>query len=296
MWRSRGTHQPVTIRVAQDAADRAALRALIDEAPLAVLGAQLGEPPAVPEDGAAVLAGHAGRVIAALLSSAPIDGSCWLAGALLRHRGDEALVGPLSAALRTALGTRGVDTWFASGDPRRDGWLLRQLVAQGFVPHTEVVQYAARQATPPPAGGLRWRAASPDDTRSIAAIDAASFTPEWRYTDALIAAMLGQAAHATIAEADGTPIGYAMATSHGTGNWQHLVRIAVLPAWQGHGIGTGLFGHWIRRAHADGATLLSLNTQADNQRARRIYERCGFALTGERVVILRSTVPAPVAG
>ncbi|MBU6332845.1 MAG: GNAT family N-acetyltransferase [Chloroflexi bacterium] len=296
MWRPRGPHQPVTIRVAQPMADRAALQALIDDAPLAVLGAQLGEPPAMPDDGVAVLAEHAGRVVAALVSSVPIAGSCWLAGAVLRHRGDEALVGPLSAALRTALGAHGVDAWFASGDPRRDGWLLRQLVAQGFVPSTEVVQYAAPRATPPPVGVWPLRSATPADARHIAAIDAASFTPEWRYTDALIAAMLGQAAYATIAEAEGAPIGYAMATSHGAGRWQHLVRIAVRPAWQHRGIGAHLFGHWIRRAYADGATHLSLNTQADNQRARRLYERCGFALTGERVVILRSTVPAPVAG
>jgi len=295
MWRPRSPHQPATIRVAQSAADQAALQALIDDAPLAVLGAQLGDPATMPDGGSAVIAERSGRVVAALINAAPVAGTCWLAGALVRQRGDEALVGPLVAAARATLGACGVSAWFASGEPQRDGWFLRELVAQGFVPNTEVVQYAARRASPP-VGAWPLRGATLGDVQHIAAIDAASFAPEWQYRDAMIAAMLEQAAHAAIAEADGRPIGYAMATSHGAGHWHHLVRIAVMPAWQGRGVGAHLLGHWISRAHAAGAMRLSLNTQANNQHARRLYERYGFALTGERILVVRSTVPPPVAG
>jgi ribosomal-protein-alanine N-acetyltransferase len=65
----------------------------------------------------------------------------------------------------------------------------------------------------------------------------------------------------------------------------HLARLAVLPAWQGRGIGTRLLAEAVTYFGQNGAERILLNTQEDNERARRLYGHFGFHPTGERVPV-----------
>jgi ribosomal protein S18 acetylase RimI-like enzyme len=60
----------------------------------------------------------------------------------------------------------------------------------------------------------------------------------------------------------------------------YLARIALLPGWQGRGIGTSVVRSLLERAAASG-TAVVLEVLHTNPRARELYERLGFEKTGE---------------
>ena len=57
----------------------------------------------------------------------------------------------------------------------------------------------------------------------------------------------------------------------------HLNNYAVLPAFQGRGLGSRMMTHWHDLARAHGARRLSLDVALENEGARRHYARFGFA-------------------
>jgi ribosomal protein S18 acetylase RimI-like enzyme len=59
-----------------------------------------------------------------------------------------------------------------------------------------------------------------------------------------------------------------------------LVRLAVLPEWQGRGIGSEIVQMLVERAHELGSAL-ALDVFKCNPRAARLYESLGFVRTGE---------------
>jgi ribosomal protein S18 acetylase RimI-like enzyme len=59
-----------------------------------------------------------------------------------------------------------------------------------------------------------------------------------------------------------------------------LVRIEILPAYQGRGIGTAVMQELIERARQAGRPL-ALRVLKGNLRARYLYQRLGFGVTGE---------------
>jgi ribosomal protein S18 acetylase RimI-like enzyme len=61
------------------------------------------------------------------------------------------------------------------------------------------------------------------------------------------------------------------------GNFHHLNNYAVLPAWQGRGIGGQMMAHWHELAQAHGARHLSLDVALDNTGARRHYAAFRFS-------------------
>ena len=61
----------------------------------------------------------------------------------------------------------------------------------------------------------------------------------------------------------------------------HLVELQVDPDRRGHGLGGRLLAEVERIAHERGAAALSLTTSIDNP-ARRLYERSGFQVEGEK--------------
>lgn len=71
---------------------------------------------------------------------------------------------------------------------------------------------------------------------------------------------------------DGTPIGCARLLPDG-----HLGRMAVLPAWRGHGVGRALLDAAIRAAQNRGLRQLVLSAQTH---AAAFYERAGFKAMG----------------
>jgi ribosomal protein S18 acetylase RimI-like enzyme len=73
---------------------------------------------------------------------------------------------------------------------------------------------------------------------------------------------------------DGDPIGYVGITSYP--GWGHLDRIAVLPEFQGRGLGRRILGFASATLARRGARRIGLSTQVDNVRSQRLYEHFGF--------------------
>jgi GNAT superfamily N-acetyltransferase len=86
------------------------------------------------------------------------------------------------------------------------------------------------------------------------------------------------------AYADGpgpAPAGIVGAFEDGPG-LAELVSMWVHPQARGHGIGRALVGTVVQWARAEGHSRVHLWVTETNDPARRLYESCGFALTGER--------------
>jgi ribosomal protein S18 acetylase RimI-like enzyme len=61
------------------------------------------------------------------------------------------------------------------------------------------------------------------------------------------------------------------------GEYQHLNNYAVLPAFQGRGLGGRMMAHWESLARSQRARRLSLDVTLENEGARRHYARFGFS-------------------
>ena len=62
----------------------------------------------------------------------------------------------------------------------------------------------------------------------------------------------------------------------------HINNVAVLPELRGQGMGTTLMSHVLQEARQLGARRATLEVRASNEGARRLYERLGFYLAGNR--------------
>ena len=67
-----------------------------------------------------------------------------------------------------------------------------------------------------------------------------------------------------------------------SGRMHYLAHLGVEPALRGRGIGAALVDHLAAQAAALGRMPLALDVAVGNPRAQALYERCGFAVTGER--------------
>lgn len=73
----------------------------------------------------------------------------------------------------------------------------------------------------------------------------------------------------------------------------YLGRIAILPAWQGRGIGTSIVRSLLDRAAASGKAVV-LEVLHENPRAAALYERLGFEQTDEnRTHVFMRADPSP---
>lgn len=88
---------------------------------------------------------------------------------------------------------------------------------------------------------------------------------EWDEHDAV-------SVHFLVLAKDGTPIGCARLLPDG-----HIGRMAVLPAWRGHGIGRALLDAAMSAARARGHATLRLSAQIH---AAAFYSRAGFVVDG----------------
>ncbi len=131
------------------------------------------------------------------------------------------------------------------------------------------------------------RRAQASDLGSILAIDHACFDPQWHKGESILGPALLESSNFMVVELDGEIAGYAFTTAHFGGRLVHLVRIAVLPAYRGQGIGVRLLAEVVAYARSLGAESLTLNTQSHNAAAQRLYVWFGFRRTGEQQTVLR---------
>ena len=86
-----------------------------------------------------------------------------------------------------------------------------------------------------------------------------------------------------LARVDGIPVGLVAGyRTDEDGDVRHLVAMWVDAAYRGSGAAAQLVEEVCAWAAADGGRVLSLWVADGNDRARRLYERLGFTVTGER--------------
>lgn len=197
---------------------------------------------------------------------------------------------PMLKALRrerTAIVAITLDEW-------SDPWLRTPLLGLGYRPMVEVVGYQKTRLDRPSSGNqvVAIRRATPDDLRAVLHLDAACFPLPWVKGAEIFAPAIAASPCFLVAEFGGEPVGYAFVSAHHGGRLFHLVRIATLPAYQGRGIGVRLLAEIVDYCRSHRAELLTLNTQADNYAAQRLYEWFGFVPTGDHQTVLGLDIPA----
>jgi ribosomal protein S18 acetylase RimI-like enzyme len=238
---------------------------------------------------AAVLAADR-EIWAAAIAGWQAEATSWIRGLALA---DGLFVGPtldlLLPAFHDLLRASGVRTLFYAGDEAADLWIQPALTKRGYLHETNVVVYEKSGHDVPSHGSpdVRIRRAQTVDLPAILEVDRACFDPQWIKDESIVGPAIFEVPFFVVAELAGQLVGYAFATMHFDGRLIHLVRIAVLPERQGQAIGVRLLAEVIGFAHLRGAGVVTLNTQAHNRGAQRLYEWFGFRRTGEQQAVLR---------
>lgn len=241
-------------------------------------------------EGLGVALEAAGELRAVALISRSSEETCWLrAVAFAEGAESSAGITALVSALHASLKTAGVRHVYFGGDGNIEYWLIPTLRAMGYQHDTDVLVYEKQRLTIPSTGNpaVHIRPAAREDLPAILRLDQVCFEPQWTKDDTILSPAIEQGPYFVIAELNGALVGYAYATAHFGGRLMHLVRIAVTPEHRGQHIGVSLLADLITYAREHGAAAVTLNTQAYNQSAQRLYRWFGFAPTGEQHPILR---------
>jgi len=113
-----------------------------------------------------------------------------------------------------------------------------------------------------------------DDASTLHRIQRALSEPN----PALLDYALGGAPLVLVSTADGEPAGYALVLF--TGDRAYLAELAVAPTRRREGRASRLLTAVLARLDGDGFSALALSVHADNDAARRLYERFEFEPVG----------------
>lgn len=195
--------------------------------------------------------------------------------------------GESSALLRTALG-HGGDLGFQRVITRPLS--IPQAVAYlavGFEPFREITIFDMTVAGPPHTKpvlvlpeGVTMRGLRPGDAGKVLTLDSLCFDDFWNLDRYSLAGIAHAADVNTLhlAVAGTRPVGYAIAGI--TAGRGYLQRLGVNPEYQGRGIGKALAAWTVWWMSRNGASLITVNTQSDNETASRLYRGLGFRQAG----------------
>jgi ribosomal-protein-alanine N-acetyltransferase len=232
-----------------------------------------------------LLAERGRRVVAALAALPDPPDTAWVRlFALAEHESAEAMWPLLWSEARLQLESQVVH---GAAGLSIDGWMEALYTQAGFR-QTHAVLVLARELTTavsPPSPRAAVRPARPDDHAAIIATDLAAFVSPWQMSGAVLRTAFAEAGWVTVAEVEGKVVGYQLSTPSPEG--AHLARLAVLPEWQGRGLGAALVADLIAHYHAQGARRLTVNTQDTNSASLALYQRLGFQLSGLRYPVFQ---------
>ena len=124
----------------------------------------------------------------------------------------------------------------------------------------------------------------PADLKTVTKIDENSFDLLWRHSLDTIQRAFDQCTYSTVVETDEKVIGYQMSTSSSFS--AHLARLAVLPKYRDHKIGSSLVLDMLHHFYKPWIREITVNTQQDNRISQKLYEKLGFTITGESYPIM----------
>ena len=185
---------------------------------------------------------------------------------------------------RSALLAQGAEQLAVMAHPE---WLSDLTQRLSFTHYNEIVTLRKSDRVVPdlarlPAANIRL--ARPDDIPAIAENDRTAFDTIWRHSAASLAHILKTVSHFIVAEMNDRVVGHAFSDVYG--GHGHLIRLAVHPAYQRHGIGEQLLRESLLYQARVGAYPFTLNTQADNIASQMLYRRYGYQLNGKPVRVM----------
>ena len=224
------------------------------------------------------------ELLGVFVASWPSEQTAWLRGVALAEGLDLRQAINLGiTGYHRVLRERGLTTSYYVGDDGAEMWLDPVLVEHHYRSSTDVLVYEKRDLLIPAYGNplIELRSAEPSDLTEVLRVDRRCFEPHWTKDDTILGPAVEHGPFFVVAEWEAEIVGYAYATSHFGGRLVHLVRIAVNPEMQGKGIGVRLLANVVQFARDHGASAVTLNTQAYNQHAQRLYRWFGFTPTGD---------------
>jgi mycothiol synthase len=135
---------------------------------------------------------------------------------------------------------------------------------------------------------IRIRACRQDDVPILYRLHAETFADHWghrpatyeEWSDAFLARTDTEPSLWWLAETDGDPIGFLIATFEGPRGW--VSDVGVVSSWRRRGIGSALLRHAFSEFRRRGFTEAGLEVDAGNETgAVRIYERAGLEVVRE---------------
>ena len=162
-------------------------------------------------------------------------------------------------------------------------WFEVLLVSHGFYLSHRVVMLSWEAGISPPGKNGAEKIIRPmnyDDLDIVEQVDRAAFGQVWQNSKESLLLAFQQAAVATVVEQDNKLVGYQISTATPMGG--HLARLAVLPEYQGAGLGFALVRDMLLQFERRGAATVTVNTQQDNHASLALYQKAGFRRTGEQ--------------
>jgi ribosomal protein S18 acetylase RimI-like enzyme len=127
-----------------------------------------------------------------------------------------------------------------------------------------------------------------DDLQAVETVDVAAFQGLWQNSETSLELAFRQSAFAAVIEQDGVIVAYQISTATPLGG--HLARLAVLPQFQWHRLGSCLVADLLHHFYRSGAQKVTVNTQSDNLASLALYQKIGFRKTGEEYPVFEHPI------
>jgi ribosomal protein S18 acetylase RimI-like enzyme len=173
--------------------------------------------------------------------------------------------------------------WAMTSQP----WLLNLLKESGFSERGTVIAYCQQplKLWLVPDTFEQISPLQEADLPAVERLDRSAFAPPWQMDSDALRETLNRSLLAAAYRSEERLAGYfmAVATTHGV----HLTRLAVDPRDQSRGIGRALTTYLLNYFHRQSAPWITVNTQSDNRRSRRLYRSMGFSEMRDSYPVLR---------